>query len=183
MFKRLIRNIRKDSRGSVAVEVSVAISILAALLLAGVEVTRFVMLNQKLERASATMADLVSQAETLTEADLVSLFTATGFVLDPFDLAGDGRIIVSSISKQAGTNPQINWQREFGSGAGSSSFGAEGGDATLPAGFVLRDGESIVVSEAFYDFVPVFTGQLLTSATLDTQSVVRPRFGSLNHIN
>ncbi len=183
MFMRLIRDIRKDTRGMIAVEVAIALSVLATLLLAGVEVTRFVMLNQKLERASATMADLVSQAEAVTEADLTNLFFATGFVVEPFDLAADGHVIVSSITKHTGTSAQINWQREFGAGSGTSTFGTEGGDATLPAGFILRDGESIVVSEAFFDFVPVFAGQILSDVTLDTRSVIRPRFSALNEIN
>lgn len=183
MFTSLIRNLRKDRRGSVAVELAVAIPVLAGLLLAGVEVTRFVMLNQKLERASSTMADLVSQAESITEADLGNLFTATGFVVEPFNLAADGHIIVSSISKATGSTAKINWQRGFGAGSGSSSFGTEGGDATLPTGFVLRDGESIIVGEAFFDFSPVFAGDVLTDVTLDARSVVRPRFGSLNSLN
>lgn len=183
MIRRLIREFCKDRRGAVAVEMAVTIPVLAGLLLAGVEVTRFVMLNQKLERASATMADLVSQAEALTEGDLANLFVATGYVVEPFDLAGDGHIIVSSITKPNGANATVNWQREFGAGSGSSSFGSEGNDAVLPAGFVLRDGESIVVGEAFYDFVPTFSGNLLTAVTLDTRSVVRPRFGSLNSLH
>lgn len=178
-----IRRCLRDRCGTVAVETALALPALVILALSGVEITRYVLLNQKMERASATMADLVSQAETLSEADLVSLFNATGFVVEPFDLAADGRIIISSISKTGSAAARVNWQRGFGSGSGSSAFGVEGGGATLPTGFVVRDGESIVVGEAFFDFTPMFTGGVLGNTTVYNSSVLRPRFGTLTSLN
>ena len=183
MMRRLLRAIRHDRRGTLAVEVAMAVPVLAGLMLSGVEVTRYVLLNQKIERASATMADLVSQAEKLTEADLATLFIATRYTVEPFDLAGDGRVIVSSIAKSSGTLPRVVWQRAFGAGSGSSSFGIEGANAVLPAGFVVRDGENVIVGEAFFDFVPVFGGDVLGNATLHAQAILRPRFGSLTSLN
>jgi len=182
MIRRFLKVLGRARRGSLAVEAAMAVPVLAVLLLGGVEVTRFVLLNQKLERTSATVADLVSRSEKLYTAELPSLFIAAGFTFDPFDLAGDGRLIVSSIYKSSGTLPRVVWQRAFGSGSGASTFGAQGADATLPDGFVVRDGENVIVSEAFFDFVPLFTGDMvgvLDPRTLYTYSVMRPRFGPL----
>lgn len=183
IIRRLFTRLARDRRGTLVVEVAMATPILVGLLLTGVEVTRYVLLNQKLERASATMADLVSQAEKVSEADLATLFIATRYTVEPFDLAGDGRVIVSSITKSSGTAPRVLWQRAFGAGSGSSSYGIEGSSATLPAGFVVRDGENVIVGEAFFDFVPVFGGDLLGNTTLHTSAVLRPRFGSLTSVN
>jgi hypothetical protein len=182
-IRRLLRALARDRRGALVVEVALAIPVLAGLLLSGVEVTRYVLLNQKLERASATMADLVSQAEKISEADLANLFIATRYTVEPFDLAGDGRVIVSSIAKSSGTAPRVVWQRAFGSGSGTSSFGVQGGDAVLPDGFAVRDGENVIVGEAFFDFVPVFAGDALGNTTLHSYAVLRPRFGSLTSLN
>lgn len=179
MIFKWVRRLMKNQKGSLAVEMAMAMPILAGLLLSGIEVTRFVLLNQKIERASATMADLVSQAETLAEGDLGNLFTASGYVVEPFDLAGEGHIIVSSIGMLGTANPVVNWQRDFGSGSGSSVFDAEGANAVLPAGFVIRDGESVIVAEAFYDFAPVFAGGVMSASTLSRYSILRPRFGAL----
>ena len=179
MFFRWFRHLVKDKKGSLAVEMAMAMPVLAGLLLSGIEVTRFVMLNQKIERASATMADLVSQAETLTEGDLNNLFLASGYVIEPFDLAGDGRVIVSSIGKTGVAGAHVHWQRDFGAGSGASIFGNEGTAAILPEGFEIRDGESIIVAEAFYDFVPVFSQSVISESTLSRYSILRPRFGSL----
>ncbi len=179
MIFHWFRRLMKDHKGSLAVEMAMAMPVLAGLLLSGIEVTRFVLLNQKIERASATMADLVSQAETLAEGDLNNLFTASGYVVEPFDLASDGRIIVSSVGRIGTANAIVNWQRAFGAGGGSSIFGAEGAAATLPDSFVIRDGESVIVAEAFYDFVPVFADSVMGESTLSRYSILRPRFGSL----
>lgn len=181
---RLFRILARDRRGSLAVEVAMSIPIMVSLLLGGVEITRYVLLNQKVERASATMADLVSQAEKLSEEDLANLFIATRYTVEPFDLAGKGRVIISSIAKSSSdADVRVVWQRAFGSGSGSSSFGAEGGAAVLPAGFTVRDGENIIVGEAFFDFVPVLGDDVLGNTTLHSHAVMRPRFGSLTTLN
>jgi len=179
MIRKFARRLIRDRKGSLAIEMAMAMPVLAGLLLSGIEVTRFVLLNQKIERASATMADLVSQADTLSEGDLGNLFLASGYVVEPFDLTGDGRIVVSSIGMPGTANAVVNWQRAFGAGSGSSAFGIEGGTAVLPANFTIRDGESIIVAEAFYDFSPVFMGTVINSATVSRYSILRPRFGSL----
>lgn len=186
MIRRLLGTVARlfrDRRGAVAVEMAMTIPVITALLLTGVEVTRYVLLNQKLERASSTMADLVSQAESLSTADLNTLFDAASFAVDPFDLPDHGRLIVSSISASSGNPPRVNWQRGFGAGSGSSAFGVEGSNAVLPSGFQVRSGESIIVGEAFFDFTPVFAGDVLGDNTLHTYSVLRPRFGPLTSLN
>lgn len=186
MIRRLFKALRRDRRGTLAVEAAMAVPVVAVLLLGGVEVTRFVLLNQKLERASATVADLVSRSEKLYAAELPTVFVAAGFTFEPFDLAADGRIILSSIYKGGGTPPRVVWQRAFGGGGGASAFGTQGADAQLPDGFVVRDGENVIVGEAFFDFVPLFTGDmtgLFDARRLSTYSIMRPRFGPLTTLH
>ncbi len=189
MIGRVLGRLKRDRRGTLAVEMAVATPVVIGLLLSGIEVTRYVPLNQKIERASATMADLVSQAETLSEGGLANLYAATTYVLEPFDLAADGQVVVSSIGASNGNPARINWQRTFGAGGGSapgkggSAFGNEGGTASLPAGFVVRDNETVVVTEVFYDYVPAFMGTQLVAADLYSYAVFRPRFSSLTTIN
>lgn len=183
MIGRVLGRLKRDRRGTLAVEMAVATPVVIGLLLSGIEVTRYVLLNQKIERTSATMADLVSRSETLSEGGLVNLFAATAYVMDPFDLAADGQLVVSSISAASGNPARINWQRSFGGGSGGSAFGVEGGTANLPVGFVVRDNETVVVTEVFYDYVPAFMGTELVARSLYNYAVFRPRFSSLATIN
>ncbi len=128
------------------------------------------------------MADLVSQSETLSEGGLVNLFAATAYVMNPFDLMADGQLVVSS-NRGDDDDARINWQRSFGGGSGGSAFGVEGGTANLPPGFVVRENETVVVTEVFYDYVPAFMGTQLVSRSLYSFAVFRPRFSSLATIN
>ncbi len=183
MIGRVLGRLKRDRRGTLAVEMAVATPVVIGLLLSGIEVTRYVLLDQKIERASATMADLVSQAETLNEGGLANLYAATTYVLEPFDLAADGQVVMSSIGAGNGNPARINWQRSFGAGSGGSAFGVEGGTASLPAGFVVRDNGTVVVTEVFSDYVPAFMGTQLVPRNLYNYAVFRPRFSSPATIN
>jgi len=180
---RFVRRLLVERRGAIAVEFALFAPILIMLITGGVEINRFVLLNQKLERVSVTVADLTSQAESLTEADLVGLFQVIGPVMKPFDLTGVGKVIVSSIGAKDGNSPRINWQRSFGALANSSAFGVEGSTPTLPAGFVIRDTENVIVAEVFYDYSPLIVSNVIAPVSLYHVSYFRPRFGSLDKLN
>ena len=146
---RRLLTFRSDRRASVSVELALTLPMLTALLMGGVEITNYVLVHQKVERTSATIADLVAQSARMTKSEMASLFAATGYVMKPLQLGTDGNVVVSSItgSKDA---PIISWQEPSRLGGNPSRFGKEGGQATLPAGLTLRDGENIIAGEVFY---------------------------------
>jgi Flp pilus assembly protein TadG len=184
MIGKFLKKLRADNRGVFAIELAMAAPILVGLSVGGVEITRYVILNQKIERTSAAMADLVSQAETLSESDLVNLFNASADIMSPFDLNADGRLVLSSVSAQDGNPPVINWQREYGgTSGGGSAIGTEGNTPSLPSGFIIRDNESVIVAEVYYDYEPMFSLGLVDPANLYTLAIFRPRFGSLTELN
>lgn len=176
------RLVSGNQRGALAAEIAIAVPILAMLLLAGIEITRYVILNQKTERAAATVADLVSQAEVLRESDMLDLFEVTDAVMTPFDDSGRMQVIVSSIGAQGGAAAEIYWQRQWGSLPGGSNFGSPGGVANLPTGFVVREGENVIAVEVFYDFDPAFAGAYVQSKTLYKTALFRPRYAPLDAI-
>ena len=76
-------------------------------------------------------------------------------------------------------DPVINWQR---SGAGTlvaaSEIGAPGEVAALPAALTATEGETIIVSEVFYDFEPIF-GLSASPGVFRKVAYVKPRLGTL----
>ncbi len=175
----------KDRRGGVMVEFAFMMPVLVLVMLAGVDIIRFAMLQQKLNRAAVTMADLVSQYTTMSETQLDQLFLAIDPVIAPFDLGSNGRVIVSSISKADAASPiLVDWQRaEAGTATATSNFGAEGGPATLPAGFTLDAGENLIVAEVFYDFAPLLYPVLVPPRRVEHHAMFRPRFGVLSALS
>lgn len=186
----LLRKLSSDRRGALIAEFAAAMPVLVILLLGGVEVSRFALLNQRMDRLATIMGDLVAQAETLSETDLTQLFQATGHVAAPFDIADDGNVIISSISipppvsgQPASTTPKITWQRHVGSLVSSSKIGAEGATPALPAGLTTIAGQTIIVSEVYYDFKPMLIGALVPAHRIYHRAFFRPRIGALTTIS
>lgn len=183
-MKRLLCNLVrfwKDRRGSIAMEVGAAVPFLMIMVMTGTEFTRYLMLNQKLDRAANSVADLVSQEETITEAEIAGIFDAVTPILSPFSWGGNGTVVITSISRTSGVN-QLNWQRAFGtSGATSQMSAAASG---LPS---LNDGETVIVGEAFYNFTPFFPLGPYSSSFVDQQlyhrAFYRTRVSSLSTVD
>lgn len=177
---RWLRRFSSDEKGMSALELAFAVPVALGLTLNGVEITRYVLLHQKAERATMTVADLVSQGEVLTVDDLTSIFRAGAFITEPFDFDANGSMVVTSVVGSGGANT-IEWQRAFGQNPQSSSFGNQGNPASLPPGFVVQDGESVVMAEIFFDYSPMFgsnpmLGGLVGSNTVYNYAVFRPRY-------
>jgi hypothetical protein len=152
------------------------------LLIGAIETVNYVLVQQKLDRTSATLSDLVSQTTRMTEGQMTSLFAAVDEVMRPYDLRTEGRAVVSSISARNGNPARIDWQRATGGGTHVSRYGAPGATAALPDGLAVRDGENVIACEAWFEYHPILFTGLIPEGTLYRSSVFRPRFGRLDTI-
>lgn len=177
-LRALLAWLRADTRATITVELAFAVPVLAMLIMSGVELTRYVLINQKLERTAATMGDLISRMQELTEGDITSLFGASDQTMVPYDLDAEGRVIISSIAPVGGA-VQVVWQRDHGAIAAPSRYGDAGDAAILPDGFVVRDNENVITAEVFFDYRPILLGGLLSETRLYANALFRPRFGNL----
>lgn len=172
------RALWRDRGASASLELALVLPVLILLLLSGTEYVRYTILNQKLERATAMVADLIAQSSTLTTAELNSLFDIVDNILSPFEMNEDGRVVISSVSGTAGA-PEVRWQQSTGIGTEASKIGTTGGTATLPQGLTLADGENVIVSEFFFAYQPILLDDVFEDTLLYRVSAYRPRFGSM----
>jgi len=169
--------------GNVAVEFALTLPVLLLLMLGSAEMARFVILHQKVDRVAVTTSDLVSRAETIKESELDDIFAAAEFVAQPFDLPGLGIVIVSAITNEDGSGARVAWQRSGGGFAShTSQIGTQGGAATLSADFEVREGETAIIAEVFYDFEPFLSELIVEPQTLYRRAHHRPRLGTLEEI-
>jgi TadE-like protein len=169
--------------GNVAVEFALAAPVLLLLMLGSAEMARFVILHQKMDRVATTISDLVSRAETISESQLDDIFEAIGEVADPFDIANLGVVIVSAVTNPGGDEAVVAWQRiGGGSYSGSSQLGVEGDAATLPDGFEVREGETAIISEVYYDFAPFLSELIVEPQVIYRNAHHRPRLGTLQTV-
>jgi len=180
-----IRRFWQERRGSLLVETAMMISVLSLTSLGGLELARYTLLHQKLERIAASIGDLIAQPEFLDETDVVNIFEAIKEVAKPFEMGPNGKVIVSSIGASGGSGPVLNWQR-LGGGAlsATSQIGiTEGAAANLPAGLTIIDGETIIVAEVFYYYTPLIYDGLVQNSSISHTAFFRPRLGTLTTIS
>ena len=188
MMKRLRKFIRKFSRdrdGSLLAEMAITLSLLTTLSLSGVEVARYTLLHQKMERISASIGDLIAQAETLTETDVLNVFDAIGEVAKPFEMGANGLVIISSVGASEGSGPTMNWQRIGGGSliATSQVGSTPGAAATLPTGLNVIDGETVIVAEVMFAYTPWLYDAVIGASQLYHTAFFRPRLGTLTSVD
>lgn len=179
---RCLHNLYDDRRGTVMLEFVMALPVLMLLLLGGVDLSRLVILSQKLDRVTAAMGDLVAQADKISQSDLNNIFAAVPFIAAPFDFAHNGVVIISSVSLSGGV-ARVNWQsRGAGNLTTASQIGVSGGVATLPAGVTVTGSNTLIISEVYFNFQPYFGLSVVPARQLYHRSFYRPRLGSLNSL-
>ncbi len=176
----LLRRIGASRDGGIMLEFAVACPVFVLLLVGGVDLSRLLILNQKLDRIASGLGDLVAQADEMTQSQMTQIFAATGHVASPFDFASEGSVIVTSISVTGGV-PRINWQaRGGGALAATSRIGTGAGSTvTLPGNLTVTGTNTLIASEVFFDFEPLFGIGIINGAQLYHRSFFRPRVGSL----
>jgi len=178
------RVLARCTAGNVAVEFALALPVLLLMMLGSAEMARFVILHQKLDRVATTISDLVSRAETISESQIDDIFNAAGEVAEPFDLANLGVVVVSSITNADGEGAVIAWQRSGGgSYSAASELGVAGDEPNLPDGFVVREGETAIIAEVFYDFSPFLSELIVDPQVIHRSAHHRPRLGTLEEVD
>jgi Flp pilus assembly protein TadG len=176
----LVKRFAKCRRGTAMIEFAFITPVLLLLIFGTFEFASYILLNQKLRHAAMAMADLTSREETLTEAQLNGLFASVQNIVNPFPFGPRGTVIVSAVSANVDNAPLVFWQRTgAGTLAAASRIGAEGGDATLPAGFTVLEGETIIAAEIYYDYDPWFLTDILPTEPIYETAYFRPRLGLL----
>ncbi len=139
-----LRQLRRDRSGVALLEFALGMPVVLGLGLYGVETANLALLNLKISQIALNLADNASRVGTsstlatqqLREVDMNDVLQAARYQGASIKLTTNGRIIVSSLENQSGTQ-YIHWQRCIGlkSGTGyDSSYGTTtttaGTDAT-----------------------------------------------------
>lgn len=173
-----------DRRGVSAVEFALILPLLVLFSVGTIEVSRLILLTHKLQSAAFTLADLATRIEGDADARTESLhdvFLAINQVVKPFDFAGSGQSIITSVaSPTADDTPEVAWQC-IGSGGivAVSQVGESDHDATLPDGLDIDKGETIIAAEVFFDFQPLFGIGLLPERVIRRAAFFKPRLAEL----
>jgi hypothetical protein len=132
-------------------------------LLGGLELVHLALTHQQLSRIATSTADLAARYRaSIDEVDVNTLFMGSQMSASFDDFDTNGRIVLSSITRNADDDGHwIRWQRCEGALARSSEIGEEGDgedDDTIDEvnGMVVTDPNNVLVAEVTYRYTPWF---------------------------
>jgi Flp pilus assembly protein TadG len=144
MRRGLFSRLGRDERGVSAVEFAMLAPVLIAFYFGLAELCQGYMAQKRMGHVASMVADLVAQEETVATANLDDIFDIGGLIMKPFPTPALKQR-VSSVTRTAGV-AKVDWSRGDGMTAR-----AVNSTITLPTD-LIADGESVIVSEATYDY-------------------------------
>lgn len=169
-----LRRLWRDREAVMLIEFAYSLPLLMLLAFSGLELTHLTIANTKVNQIAMTTADNVSRAlqsirlnpAVLREVDVNdALVGATIQAGDRMSILGKGRIILSSLQRDANGRQTILWQRCKGMLNVTSAYGGQGATEGVTAGFtgmgasspkVRADpGSAVIFAEVTYDYEPL----------------------------
>ncbi|HEX4081190.1 MAG TPA: TadE/TadG family type IV pilus assembly protein [Rhizomicrobium sp.] len=149
MLNRL-KQLTLSTRGLAAVEFAILAPVLATLLLGTIEICNALECRQKVTSETASMADLVAQASSVSGADLTNIYNAGNSILYPF-AASNATIVVSSIVNTPNGTDTVAWSQSYNGGTTLQINSV----VTVPPGVISAGGSAIFV-QVTYNYTPPF---------------------------
>lgn len=185
---RFLQRFLKQQHGLAVVEFAMILPVLMTCFYGCIEVTRYILVTQKIEKLAHTTADVTAQSKAVTIASMVQILNATDDVMEPYTFNGpNGRVIISSLYRSANpTSPpststaKVNWQY---SGGGTLTAVSRIGDINaapiMPGGFTFAERDNVIAAEVFYRFAPLISTRFFGTVTIYRSAFYKPRLGLL----
>ena len=160
----------RDERGVSAVEFALLAPFMIALYLGSVQLTLGLTADRKVSQVANSVADLVTQDDFVTDADLLDIYAAADAILNPFAPAPLS-LRITSVRMDADGEIFVDWSEGDGMPALDTDSLPD-----LPDG-LLAPMNSIIMVEANYRFATNLGELTKTPITLSDTAYLRPRRG------
>ncbi len=168
---------KADERGAILIEAALIFPVLLTIFLGMAEFSQAFTAKRRVQSVASTVADLVSQEQSVTTADLADIAGAGAQIMLPFSSSGLS-LTIASVGEDANKNITQQWSCSWSSVPASPSCSATGAAyAGLPTG-LLHPGDSIIVATTNYTYTPVAGVFLLGGVTFSGASYYRPRLSA-----
>jgi Flp pilus assembly protein TadG len=169
---RAIRRFGRDRRGVSAVEFAFIAPVMIGLYLGCVEISDAVSADRKVSLTAAALANLTTQATTITTADMGNILDASSAIIAPYS-AGNLTMTVTCLSIDANKNAKVKWSV-------TRNGAVESGTLTIPTALDVANTQ-IVYSEVSYAYTPVVGYTITGTITLKDHMYMSPRITPPNY--
>lgn len=184
-LKRRLRRFWRDDTGVAAVEAALLLPVLLTTFIGCTEVTFKIWSTQKVEKLAVTLADVLTQSQTISPEGMEQVVEASDRIMDPFPFGDEGLIYISSLYvAQDETVAKVNWQcKSLGASFDApSKLGEVGEDAALPLHLQpLAERDNVIAAEIYYKYTPIMPGLMFDESVVYRQAFFKPRLGALTN--
>ncbi|HEY3637938.1 MAG TPA: TadE/TadG family type IV pilus assembly protein [Rhizomicrobium sp.] len=159
----------RATRGLAAVEFALLAPVLAVLLMGTIELCNALQCRQKVTSETSSVADLVAQASTVSNADLTNIFNAGNSILYPFP-AGNVTVVVSSIINLPNGQNVVDWSVPYNGGTPLQP----NTQMTVPTGVISAGGSAIYV-QVSYNYLSPIGNFIIGTINMSDTFYARPR--------
>lgn len=167
-----LRHFRRDKRGASAIEFALLAPLMIGLYIGCVEISDGVAADRKVTLTAGTLANLVSQSQTITTDSMNNILSASTAIMNPY--TGPLTAKISCVKIDAAGTATVAW--------GVATTGVTprpaGSAVTVPADLRVPS-TSLVYSEVSYRYEPItgYTGfnHITGPITLSDQMFMSPR--------
>jgi len=181
--RNLVRRLRADRSGVAMVEFAFAAPLVLGMGMLGTDTAAIVIAHMQVSQIASQVADNASRVGTanvvsiyqITEGDINETFVGAEKVGEGIGIFARGRIILSSLQRNASGGQWIAWQRCRGAKVYNSTYGVQGNGATgtsFPGMGVTgrmitaSPGTAVMFVEVAYDFQSITPMNLFNNQTI-----------------
>jgi Flp pilus assembly protein TadG len=157
-----------DDRGVSAVEFALLAPIVIAFYFGLAEMSQGFMAQRRVEHTASAIADLTSQARTLTTADLTDTFKVGKIILAPFPTTTLTQRL-TSVTMNASGVAKVDWSQGDGMSARTT-----GSTVALPANTITAT-QSVIMAEVSYTYTSPVRYILTAPIVFNQTYYLRPR--------
>lgn len=187
-----IRQLARNARAAVIIEMAFAIPLLVLIGFGGLEVANLTLVNTRVSQIGLSVADNASRIAAgsnlalpqVREVDINEVFAGIEKQASGMDFKENGRVILSSLERNEDDGQWIHWQRCYGDLEIDSEFGPEGTGADGddfpgmgPEGqeVTAAGGTAVMFVEVTYQYQPLLYGKWLGARTITSTAAFNIR--------
>ncbi len=188
-IKRRAALIRYSQQGLAYIEFALSVGVLIILFFGAIEISRYILIVQKIEKTVDTLTDVLTQVlpDQISNSAITSYLNFAPQLMNPYAFGSNGNVILTDMTTPVNSNSPITiqWQVCGGGSLAAVSALGSGAGATVPpttlqnllGGYTMNAAEEVVVGEIFYNYTPLLTQNIIAPAQIYRAAVFKPRYG------
>jgi Flp pilus assembly protein TadG len=164
-----LRHFRDDRRGVAAVEFAAVLPFMLALYIGGVELGDGMAIQVKVTDTAHTVADLVTQNKTISNATMSTILNSSAQIIAPFSRSNIV-VTISEVSTNASGAATITWSDSL-----NGTPRPVGQAVTLPTSLAGQPNISLILGEVSYPYTPNLGYTITGTVNLGDSYLLFPR--------